>query len=74
MYTEAKKLHLIEYLLKEQNEQILNKVEKLLTGNSSSPKTDKFKDFKSVLNADEIDALEKTIHDGCEQIDESDWK
>lgn len=76
MYTEAQKLHLIEYLLNEQNEQVLNKVEHLLKV-SSSDKTGNgpgFKNFKPLLTPGEVAEMEKAIQEGCEQIDESDWK
>jgi hypothetical protein len=73
IYTESKKLHLIEFLIKENNEEVLKKVEKILmasTGNSSS----KFANFSNKLNKQELEEFERNIEDGCEQINENDWK
>ena len=73
MDTEAKKLHLIEYLLKESNERVLAKVEAILTTSAQKAKG-RYTGFKSSLTADEVDEMEKAINEGCGQIDEDGWK
>lgn len=73
IYTEAKKLRLIEVLIKENNDEVLKKVEKILAP-SASKSSAKFVNFSNKLTARELDDLEKNIEDGCEQINENDWK
>ena len=67
IYTESKKLHLIEFLIKENNADVLKKVEKILTASSDRP-SPKFANFSNKLNKEELEAFEKNIEDGCEQI------
>ncbi len=73
IYTETKKLDLISSLIKETDDEILSKVEKLL---KSSPKkhSAKFINFSNELTAQELEEFEKNIQEGCEQINEDDWK
>lgn len=73
IYTESKKLHLIESLIKENNADVLQKVEKILLA-SSDKYSPKFADFSNTLSQKELEEFEKNIEDGCEQINESDWK
>ncbi|MDP9048655.1 MAG: hypothetical protein M3N14_10995 [Bacteroidota bacterium] len=73
IYTEAKKLRLIEVLIKENNDEVLKKVEKILTAPASTPSV-KFANFSNKLSRLELEELEKNIEDGCEQINEYDWK
>ena len=64
IYTESKKLHLIEVLIKENNEDVLKKVENLLL--SSTGKTSpKFIDFSNKLTGQELDEFERNIEEGC---------
>lgn len=75
MYAEAKKLHLIEELLKVDSDAVLAEVEKVLSGsNTVLPRSKGFQDFKSSLTLDEVTEMERNIEDGCEQINEDDWK
>lgn len=73
MDTEAKKLHLIEYLLKESNERVLAKVEAILATSAKESKKG-YAGFKSTLTSAEVDEMEKAINEGCGQIDEDGWK
>jgi hypothetical protein len=73
MYTEAKKLHLIEYLLKESNESVLSKVEEILINAAKMPKNN-IGSFVSTLSIEEVDEMEKIINEGCERINPDDWK
>jgi len=75
MYTEAKKLHLIEELLKVDNDSVLDELEKILTQSKDQlPRSNNFQDFASSLTIEEVDELEQNINEGCEQINEDDWK
>ena len=69
MYTEAKKLHLIEELLKVDNDSVLDELEKILTlSKDQLPRSNNFQDFRSSLTIEEVDELEQNINEGCEQI------
>ena len=75
MYAEAKKLHLIEELLKVDSDTILAELETVLAkSNSQLPRSNSFKDFQVTLTLEEVDELERNIEEGCEQINEDDWK
>ena len=73
IHAELKKLHLIEFLIKENNEDVLKKIEKLLTESTHRPAS-KFSNFSNKLSKKELDEFEKNIEEGCEQINENDWK
>lgn len=73
LYTESKKRRLAEVLIKENNEDVLKKVEEILLAskvNSSS----KLSNFSNKLTKEELDEFERNIEEGCEQINENDWK
>ena len=67
IYTESKKLRLIEFLIKENDATVLKKVENILAASSDKP-SPKFVNFSNKLNNEELEAFEKNIEDGCEQI------
>lgn len=73
IYTESKKLNLISFLIKETNEDVLKKVEKILMASPTAP-SEKFAKFSNKLSTKELEEFEKNIEDGCEQINENDWK
>ncbi len=74
MYAEAKKLHIIEEVLKVDNDAILAELENILTKSTLlSPKFN-FSTLVGSLTPEEVDELERNIEDGCEQINENDWK
>lgn len=75
MFTEARKLHLIDEVLKTSNEETLLALESLL----KKPKKIKTKkvsiyDFVGVLSSKEAAQIEKTIAETSETIYENDWK
>jgi hypothetical protein len=72
IHAESKKLHLIEFLIKEDDEAVLNKIETILTAAKEKPAG--FESFSNNLSKEELDAFERNIDDGCEQINENDWK
>jgi len=72
MYAEAKKLHLIEELLKVNSDAILMELEIVLS--KSKLRTHNFKNFVGILSTEEVDELERNIEEGCEQINDDDWK
>lgn len=78
MYTDRKKIQLIEDLLKVDNESTLKQVEAILNRSEkkSSRKTKKKSahEFLGVWTKRETTLIEKAIAEGCEQIDEDGWK
>lgn len=75
MNGEARKLHLIEALLKEDDEQVLSGIENLLTRNEMLPVEKKgFMDLAGTLSDEEADEMIRVINEGCRQINPDDWK
>ena len=75
MYGEAKKLHLIEEILKIENDALLAEVETVITkGKMHAITRRSFKEFSGTMSDAEVDELGKIIEDGCEQIRPDDWK
>ena len=75
MYGEAKKLHLIEEILKIEDDVLLDEVEKVITKNKLRAASGKsFKDFAGIWTAVEADEMKQIIEDSCEQINPDDWK
>jgi len=73
IYTESKKLHLIESIIRETNDDVLKKIENILT---TSPKEHfgRFANFSNKLTIAELEEFENNIEAGCEQINDNDWK
>ena len=75
MYTESKKLHLIEELLKVDNDNLLDELESVLNRSKGEfPHSNGSQSFSGNLTLEEVNELERNILDGCEQINEDDWK
>ncbi len=75
MYGEAKKLHLIEEILKIENDAVLDEVETVISKNKLHAVNGKsFKDFAGIWTAVEADEMKRIIEESCEQINPDDWK
>ncbi|NII26989.1 hypothetical protein HB364_18000 [Pseudoflavitalea sp. X16] len=75
MYGEAKKLHLIEEILKIENEAVLEAVEAVISKSKlHAVGRRSFKDFAGTMSDEDANELEKIIEEGCEQIHPDDWK
>jgi len=76
MYSEAKKLHLIEELLKITDDNVLNQIEATLANSKRLGLKQKssFTNFVGAITAEELDQMEKDIQDNCEQIFKDDWE
>ena len=76
MYSEAKKLHLIEELLKVKSESIWIRLENVLKKNRVQKGTPKpsIYDFVGILSDKETEDMKNAIAEACETIDENDWK
>ena len=76
MFTEARKIHLIEEVLKVTNEATLVELETII---KKSKKADKEKkpniyDFVGILTKKEANEMRKVIGETCETINPDDWK
>jgi hypothetical protein len=72
MLTDTRKIHIIEAVLKTDDEHILSEVEKIVNGSSQSKVSEK--DFFGIWSKEDADTMEKVIEEGCEQINPDDWK
>ncbi len=76
MFSEARKLHLIEEVLKINNERTLTALENLV---KKAPKkktvaTNPIMEFAGIWSNEEADEISAIITDACEQINPDDWK
>lgn len=75
MNGEAKKLHLIEGILKTEDEAILNEIESLLARTETKPAERKsLADLSGIWTEEEAEEMKKFIEETCEQINPDDWK
>jgi hypothetical protein len=76
MFTEARKIQLIEEVLKTTDESTLARLEIVLKKSSklSKSKTRSAHDFSGIWTKKDAALIEKAIEDGCEQIHPDDWK
>lgn len=75
MHGEARKLYLIEALLRENNDAVLNEVEIALSKSALKAVPRKiFTELTNNISKEEAEELENIIDEGCEQINPDDWK
>jgi AmiR/NasT family two-component response regulator len=76
MYSEARKMHLIEDLLKVKNDAVLIEIESVLKKAAENQQTSPSSahDLVGVWSKEDAEAIEKAIEEGCEQIHPDDWK
>lgn len=75
MRGEAFKLHLIEEILKINNDAVLAEIKSIIAKSwSQSVGRKSFKDFAGMMTEDEVNELDKTIEGDCEMINLDDWK
>jgi len=76
MYSEARKMHLIEDLIKVKNEAVLIEIESVLKRAAQDKQTSRpsAHDFVGLWSKEDAEAIEKAIEEGCEQIHPDDWK
>jgi len=76
MYSEARKLHLIEEVIKVKNEAVLIELETVLKKAAvakDQPRLSAY-DFVGLWSKEDAESIEKAIEDGCEQNHPDDWK
>jgi hypothetical protein len=76
MYKETQKLHLIEEVLKTNDETLLTEIETVLNRHVKTREAKPFSAHELTGRWSKKDAalIEKAIEDGCEQINEDEWK
>lgn len=77
MYGEAKKLHLIEEILKIEDSRVLDEVEIIINKNklhAISGNAKELKEFAGIWPVSEAEEIKRIIEDSCEQINPDDWK
>ncbi|HAL82592.1 MAG TPA: hypothetical protein DCO83_10450 [Mucilaginibacter sp.] len=75
MYSEARKIHLIEGVLKVKSDPVLIEIEKILNGyKNTAEKKLSIYDFVGIISNNEANEMKRAIAETCENIDENDWK
>jgi hypothetical protein len=76
MYSEARKLHIIEAVLKTENEAVLTAIETIVDQNNVTSKRTKgrFSALLGSLTSEEAESMKKTIEENFEKINPDDWK
>ncbi|RYE41715.1 MAG: hypothetical protein EOP48_23785 [Sphingobacteriales bacterium] len=75
MYTEARKLHLIEEMIKLKSEKALMQIESILKSYSMNKAgRPSAHEFIGKISKKDITLMENAIEEGCEQINQDDWK
>lgn len=75
MFSESRKMHLLEDVIKLRDESVLLEIEALLARPlpKGKPNVDAH-EFIGLFNIGDVELMEKVINEGCEQIDPADWK
>ncbi len=75
MFTEARKLHLIEEVVKLRSERALLQIEQILKTASSADKKKRSSahEFLGIISKKDIALMDNAIEEGCEQINPDDW-
>ncbi|HZW70094.1 MAG TPA: hypothetical protein VFF57_04435 [Hanamia sp.] len=74
MQTEARKISLIEAVLKISNNAILAELENVLKKSKQKEESLSAKNFLGVWSKEDAELISNAIEESCEQIHEDDWK
>jgi hypothetical protein len=75
MLAEERKLHIIEAVLKTNDDTTLKAIEAIVEKNNPETKhTGRFSDLLGVLTQEEAEAMKRVIEESCEKINPDDWK
>jgi len=74
MYSEARKIHLIEEVLKVTDDTVLLELENVLSNHSKPEKKPNIYDFVGIVSKSDASEMNRAIAESCENIDENDWK
>jgi hypothetical protein len=73
MLADTRKIHIIEAVLKTDDEHILSEVEKIVSQPTQEKKISAF-DFVGTISKEDAELINKAIEEGCEEINPDDWK
>ena len=76
MYSDSKKIQLIEEVLRLENTGVLKKVEAIIRKSKKKPvkKNSPAREFLGKWTKKESEVIEKAIEQGCEQIHLDEWR
>jgi len=74
MFSEARKIHLIEEVIKIKSESVLLEMERVLNNYKALEKKQSIYDFVGIISKKDAVDMNQAIADSCESIDENDWK
>ncbi len=78
MFTEARKIHLLEEVLKVTNENTLIELEQVIEKTKKKTpvkgKKGSIYDFVGILTKKEANQMKKAIEETCEKVNPHDWK
>jgi hypothetical protein len=74
MYTDSRKIHIIEAVLKVEDEQTLSQIERAIQLSKPHGKRTSAHDFVGTLSKEDAALIEKAVQEDCEQIHPDDWK
>ena len=74
MDADSRKIHIIEALLKVEDEKTLLQIEETIERHTLKPDKMAAEDLFGIWSKDQAEAIEKAIEEGCEQIHPDDWK
>lgn len=72
MYSEARKIHLIEEVLKIKSDAVLLEIETILSSYNHPKKKASIYDFVGIVSKNEAEDMKQAISESCENIDEND--
>lgn len=74
MYADSRKIHIIEAVLKVEDDKILSQIEEVIEQSDNAGKKLSAFDFVGTISKEDAELMEKAIEEGCEQIHPDDWK
>ena len=74
MYSEARKMRLIEDILKVKNEAVLLEIENVLKRSTQQINQSSAHDFVGLWSIEEAEAIEKAIEEGYQKISLTHWQ
>ncbi len=74
MYSEARKLHLIEEVIKLKSDDALKQIEHILKTSSKKQPKQSAAQLVGKISKKDLELMDKAIEEGCEQISPDDWK
>ena len=74
MYTDTRKIHIIEAIFKTDDEETLSAIEHAIKQPVKNGKKFFAHDFVGILSKGNTALMEKAIEEGCEEINPDDWK